>query len=181
MLPFFGRKNANLAAFTRDLILRIHERILPSTYAFCIGFDYGTRACGLLLTHDRSLAARYLEESGCCVSARAVLFIVIGFIFAPIRLTELNVPAEPFIEDCRMTTVALIFLIPNRETNSTTYQKVASQEFLRLEEKKIGFRILSTEQPDLIGKWLDSKAEIFVCFCNIHFFLVKTTPEKSRF
>jgi hypothetical protein len=72
-----------------------------------------------------------------------VLFIVINFIFASIRLTELNVPAEPFIEGCIMMTVALIFLIiPNGEMNSTTLQKVANQEFLRLEEKQIGLPVL---------------------------------------
>jgi hypothetical protein len=86
------------------------------------------------------------------VNARAVLFIVINFFFASICLTEFNVPADLFIESCRMTTVALAFLIPNEEMNSTTLQKVASQEFLGLEEKKIGFRVLSTERPDLIGK-----------------------------
>jgi hypothetical protein len=60
-----------------------------------------------------------------------------------IRLTELNVPAGPFIEGRRMTTAGLVFLIPNGEMNSTTIQKVASQESLRLEEKKIGFRVLN--------------------------------------
>jgi hypothetical protein len=65
-----------------------------------------------LLTRDRSLAVRYFEESGCWVSARAVLFIVINFIFASIRLTELKVPTEPSIEGCRMTTIALIFSSP---------------------------------------------------------------------
>jgi hypothetical protein len=177
---FFRRKNEDFAAFVRDLILSIHDRILPSTYAFCTGFDYGARTCDFLLTRDRSLAAWYLEESGYCLSARKVLFIVINFIFASIRLTELNVPTNPFIEGCRMTTVALIFLIPNGEMNSTTLQKVASQEFLGLKKKKIGFRVLSTKRPDLIEKWLDPKAEIFVCFWNIHFFIVKTTPGKRQ-
>jgi hypothetical protein len=121
-----------------DLILSIYDRTLPSTSAFCTGFDYGARTYNFLLTRDRSLAARYLEESGYCVSARVMLFIVINFIFASIRLTELNVPAEPFIEGCRMTTIALVFLIPNGEMNSTTLQKVAVQEFLDPEEKKIG-------------------------------------------
>jgi hypothetical protein len=63
-----------------------------------------------------------------------VLFIVTNFIFASIHLAELNVPAEPFIEGCRMTTVALVFLIPNGEMNSTKLQKVASHEFFGLEE-----------------------------------------------
>jgi hypothetical protein len=67
-----------------------------------------------------------------------------------------------------MTTVVLVFLIPNGEMNSTTRQKVASQEFLGREEKKMGFGFLSTERPDLIGKWVNPKAEIFVCFWNIH-------------
>jgi hypothetical protein len=35
-------------------------------------------------------------------------------------------------------TVALAFLIPNGEMNSTTIQKVASQEFFGLEEKSLG-------------------------------------------
>jgi hypothetical protein len=177
---FFRRKNADLAAFVRDLVLRIQDRILPSTYAFCTGFNYGARIYDFLMMHDRSLAARYLEESGYCVDARAVLFIVINFIFASICLTELNAPAEPFIEGCIMMTVALVFLIPNGEMNSTTLQKVSSQDFLGLEEKKIGFRVLSTEQSELSGKWLHPKAEIFVCFWNIHFFIVKTTPGKRQ-
>jgi hypothetical protein len=139
---FFHRKNAGLAAFVRDLILRIHDRIFPSTYAFRIGFDYGARTCDFLLTHDRWPAARDLEESGYRVNACAVLFIVINFIFASIGITEFNVPAEPFIESCIMTGIALVFLIPNGEMNSTTLQKVASQELLGLEEKKIGFRVL---------------------------------------
>jgi hypothetical protein len=179
-LTFFCRKNADLAEFVRHLILWIHDRILPSTYAFCTGFGYGARTCNFLLTHDCSLAALYLEESGCCVSVRAVLFIMISFMFASIRLTELNVLAEPLIKGCRMMTVELVFLIPNGEMNSTTLQKVLSQEFLGLEEKKIGFRVLSIEPPDLIGKWLDPKAEIFVCFWNTHFFVVKTTPGKRQ-
>jgi hypothetical protein len=157
---FFRRKNAAFVAFVRDPILRIHDRILSSTYAFCTGFDSGARTFDFLLTHGRSLAVRYLEESGYCVSARAVLSIVINFIFASIRFTELNAPAEPFTEGCRITTVALAFLIPNGEMNSMTLQRVASQEFLGLEEKKIGFRVLSIERPDLIGKWLGPKAEI---------------------
>jgi uncharacterized membrane protein len=90
----------------------IHDPILFSTYAFCAGFDYGARTSDFLLTHNRSLAAHYLQESGYCVSARTVLFIVINFIFASIRLTERNVPTEPFIESCRMTTVALVFPSP---------------------------------------------------------------------
>jgi hypothetical protein len=163
----------------RDLSLRIHDRILPSTYAFCTGLGYGARTCDFLLTHPRSLAAHYLKESGYCVSTRAVLFIVINFIFASNRLTELNVPAEPFIEGRRMTTVALVFLIPNGEMNSTTLQKVANQEFLGFEEKRIGLPVLSTEQPDLIEKWLDPKAEIFFRFRNIHFFVKMTLGKRQ--
>jgi hypothetical protein len=79
-----------------------------------------------------------------------------------------------------MTTVAHVFLIPNGEMNSTTLQKVASQEFLGLEEKKIGFCVPSTEQPDLIGKWLYPKEGIFVCFWNIHFFVVEMSPGKRQ-
>jgi hypothetical protein len=180
-LTFFGRKKADLLALVRDQIVRIHDRILSSTYPFCTGFDYGAWTCGFLLTHDRPLAAGYLEESGYCASAWAVLFIVINFIFASIRLTELNVPAEPFIEGCKIATVALVVLIPNGDMDSTTLQKIASQEFLGLEEKKIGFCALSTKQPDFIGKWLDPKAESFVCLWNIHFFVVKTTPGKRQF
>jgi hypothetical protein len=62
--------------------------------------------------------AHYLQESGYCVSVRAALFIVINLIFASIRLTELNVPAQSFIEGDRMTTVALVLLILNGEMNS---------------------------------------------------------------
>jgi uncharacterized membrane protein len=178
-LPFFRPKNADFTVFMYDLILRIHDRILLSTSAFCTGFNYGARTCEFLLTHDRSLAALYLEESGYCVSARAVLFIVINFVFASIRLTGLNVPAQPSIEGCRMVMVALVFLILNGEMNSTTLQKVASQESLGL-EKRAGFRVLSTERPDLIGKWLNLKAEIFICFWNIRFFVAKTTAGKRQ-
>jgi hypothetical protein len=67
---------------------------------------------------------------------------MINFIFASIRLTGLNVPAEPFIEGRGMTTVALVFLIPNGAMNSMIPQKVANQEFLGFEEKEIGFRVL---------------------------------------
>jgi hypothetical protein len=109
-----------------------------------------------------------------------VLFIVINFIFASNRLTELNVPAKPFIEGGRMTTVAIVFLILNGEMNSTTLQKVANQEFLGFKEKRIGFRVSSTEQPDLIEKWLDPKAEILLCFRNIHFSVVKGTLGKMK-
>jgi hypothetical protein len=179
-LTFCRRKNANLAAIVLDLILRIHDCILPSKYAFSTRFGCGVRTCDFLLMHDRSLAASYVEESGYRASARAVPFIVINFIFASIRVTEFNVPAEPFIKGCIMTMVAFVFPILNGEMNSTTLQTVASQEPLGLEEKKIGFRVLSTEQPDIIGKWLNPKAEIFVCFWNIHFFVVKTTPRKRQ-
>jgi hypothetical protein len=59
-LTFFGRKNADLAAFVRNLIRRIYDRILPSPYASCTGFDDGARICDFLLTHDRWLATDYL-------------------------------------------------------------------------------------------------------------------------
>jgi hypothetical protein len=177
---FFRRRNAHLAAFVRDLILWIDDRILPSTHALCTDFDYGARTCDFLLTRDRSLAAHSLEESGYSVSARAVLFHRGQLHFRIRRLTGLNVPAEPFVESCRMTTVALVFLIPNGKMNSTTLQKVASQEFLGFEGKKTGLRVLSMGRPDLIRKWLDPKTEIFVCFWNIHLFVVKTTPGKGH-
>jgi hypothetical protein len=64
--------------------------------------------------------------------------------------------------------------------NATTLQKVASREFLGLVKKKIGFLVLSTERSDLFGKWLGPKAEIFVCFWTIHFFVAKTTPGKRQ-
>jgi hypothetical protein len=41
-------------------------------------------------------------------------------------------------------------------------------------------RVRPTEQPDLIEKWLDPKAEIFFCFRNIHFFVVKMTLGKRQ-
>jgi hypothetical protein len=154
-----------------NTVLDIFERI-SSLYVFCVNLNpQGFMAC-FKIANTRDVAEAFLVETGYLVMDDACLYLTLGMIFASVGMFDLNVPEAPYIEDDTTTTVALSWLMLNGTTGRASIEAVDAAGFRGFAQRNIGIRVLSASDPQLIGKWLNPDASVFVTLIGRHFICV---------
>lgn len=116
-------------------------------------------------------------ESNFLKNAKACLHLTASFVFCYGGLDQMDsLPAEPFIEWDRNTTLALVWLILTGaldENDNDTIVQTEGRGYAAVAQGDIGVKVLESPQRQTIGTWLNPQAKIFVCFRGCHFFVVE--------
>ncbi|OHS98630.1 hypothetical protein TRFO_34965 [Tritrichomonas foetus] len=169
-------QNASQEHILISLILDIFSRI-SSYYVFCDGFDAKTEYAHFQYTTDLDEAYSFILGTDYIKSYNACLLLTLSIVFASIGMSDLNVPAEPYIYGDRNTTMALVWLMLNGSTNDANLAQTENSNYRGTTQTQIGIKVLNNPDKRVVGTWLNPNANVFVCHRGCHFFVVLTIAD----